>query len=116
MPRAPRRCPGGNGTCTERIRPPAKYCPEHTKEWMWRHKTASSANTQQREYRRIHDQILERDHHQCQIRYEGRCTGVGDTVDHIRPAAHGGSNHPSNLRAACRPCNEHEGRTEDRKW
>lgn len=112
MPRAPRRCPGGNGTCTERIRPPAKYCAEHTVSW--RTKTASSENAQTPEWRRIQPKILDRDGHRCQIRYEGRCIGTATTVDHVVPVAHGGTNEPSNLRAACRPCNEHKGRTADR--
>lgn len=114
MPRAPRRCPGAQGTCTNRIHPPAKYCPDHTVNW--RHQTASARNTQTAEWRRIQPLILRRDHYRCQIQYEGRCLGTADTVDHIRAVARGGGNNPENLRAACRPCNEHKGRTEDRRW
>jgi 5-methylcytosine-specific restriction endonuclease McrA len=43
------------------------------------------------------------------------CGHLGDEVhplevDHIRPVAEGGDNHPSNLVSACRPCNREKGR------
>lgn len=47
--------------------------------------------------------ILERDGYRCQIR-RPRCVGLAATVDHIVPAWRGGSDHPSNLQAACGPC------------
>jgi 5-methylcytosine-specific restriction endonuclease McrA len=47
--------------------------------------------------------ILERDGGRCQIGSR-RCVGVASTVDHIKPAWQGGSDHPSNLQAACGPC------------
>ena len=34
-----------------------------------------------------------------------KCIGHATTVDHIIAKAHGGTDHPSNLRAACAPCN-----------
>lgn len=34
-----------------------------------------------------------------------RCTVIATTVDHIIPKRLGGTDHPSNLRAACAPCN-----------
>ena len=40
--------------------------------------------------------------------YGGRCWmcgAVADTIDHVIPLARGGSNHPANLRPACRSCN-----------
>jgi 5-methylcytosine-specific restriction endonuclease McrA len=40
--------------------------------------------------------------------YGGRCRLCGeiaDTIDHVRPLVKGGSNHPANLRPACRSCN-----------
>ena len=115
MPRAPRRCPGGNGTCTERIHPPAKYCTEHTRGWMWRTKTASSQATQDHHFRRIRLEVLDRDHHRCRIQIPGRCTTKATCVDHIVPVERGGARlDPTNLQAACRPCNEHKARTTDR--
>jgi len=47
---------------------------------------------------------LERDHHQCQIRYRDICTGVASEVDHIRPASQGGTDSLTNLQASCPPC------------
>lgn len=45
-------------------------------------------------------EILERDGRIC--RY---CGGSANCVDHIIPVSQRGNNHPSNLAAACRPCN-----------
>ena len=56
-------------------------------------------------WRRIRQQVLERDQHQCQIRQQG-CTRIATTVDHIQPLALGGEWYePTNLRAACSYCN-----------
>ena len=53
----------------------------------------------------VRKQILARDRHECQIRLPG-CTHTATTVDHITPIAWGGEWYePSNLRAACAPCN-----------
>lgn len=59
--------------------------------------------------------LYERDNFVCQIAGP-RCLGdmsalyaAGNrqlvTLDHIIPSSRGGSNHPSNLRTACKPCN-----------
>jgi len=55
-------------------------------------------------WKRIRKRILERDGHECQIGLPG-CRREAGTVDHIVPHALGGGDEPSNLRAACRPCN-----------
>lgn len=52
----------------------------------------------------LRHQILERDGHLCQINGP-RCKTKANTVDHITPLAHGGTQDPSNLRAACSTCN-----------
>lgn len=44
--------------------------------------------------------ILDRDHHQCQLRYPD-CTHHATEVDHVTP---GDNHHPANLQAACRSC------------
>lgn len=53
------------------------------------------------EWRRLRLQILKRDHRLCQICRERQAT----EVDHIVPKSKGGSDDPSNLQAACDPCN-----------
>jgi len=64
-----------------------------------------SANSSRgRPWRRLQAQILTRDGHRCQMRGP-RCIGHATTVDHIVPKQHGGTDHPSNLRAACTACN-----------
>lgn len=114
MPRAPRRCPGGAGTCTELIinRP---YCPEHTQAWAGP-RTASSRITSTRQWRELEPEILRRDGYACQIRYAGICTGYATVVDKITPAAHRSDLAfvASNLRAACEACNDAKARTADR--
>jgi len=64
-----------------------------------------SANSSRgRPWTRTRAAILARDHHLCQMRGP-RCTIIATTVDHIIPKQHGGTDHPSNLRAACAACN-----------
>ncbi|HVA07219.1 MAG TPA: HNH endonuclease [Acidimicrobiales bacterium] len=54
--------------------------------------------------RRLRFEILRRDGHTC--RYCGAMApDVPLTVDHVIPTALGGSDEPSNLVAACQPCN-----------
>lgn len=45
---------------------------------------------------------------ECMVRLPG-CTGRATTRDHITPVAQGGTDAPSNLRPACRPCNSKRG-------
>jgi hypothetical protein len=54
--------------------------------------------------RRLRFEILRRDNHAC--RYCGRnAPDIRLTVDHVTPVALGGTDHPSNLAAACEECN-----------
>ncbi|MGH9252819.1 MAG: HNH endonuclease [Acidimicrobiales bacterium] len=46
----------------------------------------------------------------CAIRIDGVCTLWATTVDHIIPVSEGGTDHPSNLRPACRECNSSRAR------
>ena len=55
-------------------------------------------------WRRTRLTVLERDHHECQIRGP-RCSGRATQVDHIIPKCDGGDENLDNLRAACQPCN-----------
>jgi 5-methylcytosine-specific restriction endonuclease McrA len=113
MPRAPRRCSGDNGNCINLIRN-ARHCPDHTVAWKGP-RTASSRATSTWEWQQLRTEILERDGYQCQIAYEGICTGYATTVDKNRPAAQRPdlAYDRENLQAACDPCNEHKARTID---
>ena len=61
----------------------------------------------------IRPTILARDGYRCQIRELGVCANLSGEpmsprcleVDHKTPVEAGGSDHPANLRASCRPCN-----------
>jgi 5-methylcytosine-specific restriction endonuclease McrA len=62
--------------------------------------------------RPVRKRVLERDGHQCQLRYEGVCTGHADEVDHVINVASvlrtGGTREqaddPINLTSSCGPC------------
>jgi 5-methylcytosine-specific restriction endonuclease McrA len=51
-------------------------------------------------WRRIRARILARDGYRC-----WHCGGIADQVDHLLPRSRGGGDEPSNLVAACQPCN-----------
>ena len=56
-------------------------------------------------YRRLRLAVLDRDGWLCQIRGP-RCTRAATVVDHVVSRVDGGAVFdPSNMRAACRPCN-----------
>lgn len=114
MPRAQRRCPGDNGNCIELIRN-RRYCDEHTIAWEGE-RTASSRVTSTSEWKRFRAFILDRDHHRCQLRYPSICTGHATVVDKRTPAARRPdlALNPDNAQGACRPCNDHKARTEDK--
>ena len=40
----------------------------------------------------------------CRLQLDG-CTGHATHVDHVVPVRYGGTDHPSNLQAACANCN-----------
>lgn len=56
------------------------------------------------EWLTVRQMVLVRDQYLCQLRGP-RCLGAADRVDHYVPRSKGGSNHPSNLYAACNLCN-----------
>lgn len=51
-------------------------------------------------WRPLRDAILARDGYRCFY-----CGGLATTADHVMPKALGGTDDPSNLVAACLPCN-----------
>lgn len=53
-----------------------------------------------RQWRQIRERILKRDRFTCHY-----CGGPAGTVDHVIPKAKGGTDHPTNLVAACARCN-----------
>jgi 5-methylcytosine-specific restriction endonuclease McrA len=44
----------------------------------------------------------------CQLRLKP-CLEIADTVDHVIPRCRGGQDIPTNLQAACAPCNALKG-------
>lgn len=65
-------------------------------------------------WRRLKDRVV-REEPTCRLQFEGICTMVSTTADHIRPV----STHPelalvrSNCRGACKPCNDARGTVPD---
>lgn len=102
MPRPLRKCLD----CPELTRNPKGRC----RPCQQRHDHKHNTQTQRQAYmdpayKRIRAAVR-------QGRY-GPCTACGDTndltVDHIKPLAQGGTNHPSNLVVLCRACNSRKG-------
>ncbi|MBX8687665.1 HNH endonuclease [Mycobacterium sp. 20091114027_K0903767] len=108
------QCPARD--CDELIVGSQRYCEGHDQPWKGP-RTASSHTVSTAAWKKIRAGILARDNYYCQIQDPRRCLGRATTVDKIIPA----SRRPdlaldaTNLRAACRPCNEHKGRTTDRQ-
>lgn len=113
MPRAPKPC-GIKGCKT--IVPNGTRCPLHANGWKQGPRTASSQVTTTWAWQQLTPKVLERDHHQCQIRYPGHCTGRATVVDKIEPASRRPdlAYDPSNHQAACQPCNDHKALTVDK--
>lgn len=111
MPRAPRICT--HAGCTTLVR--TGRCTQHQPPPWQGPRTASSKITSTRAWRTLAAQVLTDDHHQCRINTPGTCIGHATVVDKIIPAAR----RPdlawdrTNLRAACKPCNDHKARTTD---
>lgn len=113
MPRAPRKCPVQG--CEELIRN-ARYCEQHTREKSWSGpRTESSKATSTTRWKKLRRQVLDRDGHLCQIQTPGICTVRATHVDKVRAAARGGDVDLANLRASCASCNQHKGRTADKR-
>jgi 5-methylcytosine-specific restriction protein A len=60
-----------------------------------------------RRWARLRAAVLKRDQYTCRLRYPG-CRIRATEVDHIVPAALGGSDDLSNLAAVCTPCHRHK--------
>ena len=86
-------CLGGCGRVIQR----GSHCPR-----------CKPRNGSTRQLRVTRERVLERDGYVCQVpvRAGGRiCGEYADHADHITPVDAGGSDHESNLRAACANCN-----------
>lgn len=103
-PRAPKLC--GNATCNELVPAGQRFCPMcDTGSWSTGNKqNPSKSRSAEGKWRKTRKRILSRDSHQCQIRFVGICIGLASEADHIIPTSEGGTDHDSNLQAACRPC------------
>lgn len=114
MPRAPRRCPGDKHTCPNLVTH-TTHCPDHTRIWP-KTQSPSSKHAHSWAWQKLAKSIKERDKHQCQINGP-YCIGYATTVDHILPVSQRPdlADDPTNLRASCRPCNDHKGHTTDRR-
>jgi HNH endonuclease len=62
-----------------------------------------------RKWKTLWQYIMWRDERQCQIRTKGICITVATQVDHVVAVFRFGRSIPSNLQAACQPCNRLKG-------
>ncbi|XES82777.1 HNH endonuclease [Franconibacter pulveris] len=113
MPAAiPRACRkrGCSGTTTDR----SGYCEAHRNEGWQQHQRGLSRH--QRGYGNkweiIRARILKRDRHICQACLRNGRPRPAETVDHIIPKAHGGTDDEANLEALCWPCHKRKTATE----
>lgn len=105
MPSAiPRACRkrGCSGTTTDR----SGYCEAHRNEGWQQHQRGLSRH--QRGYGNkweiIRARILKRDRHICQACLRNGRPRPAETVDHIIPKAHGGTDDDRNLESLCYSC------------
>ena len=97
----PCRAPGCGATTTERH----GYCEQHASLAIgWNQRRPGKSGRGGRPWRRLRDQILQRDRHLCQnCKRKGVVTPAYE-VDHIVNIESGGTNAASNLEAICRAC------------
>jgi 5-methylcytosine-specific restriction protein A len=100
--RAPKLC--GNPECGAMVPAGVRYCSECDQPWKGSHPPTHNSRSADAKWRKLRRFILKRDNHRCQIRFVGTCIGVATEVDHKLRVTLGGTDHPSNLQAACRPC------------
>jgi HNH endonuclease len=90
--------------------PAGQRCPEHRHGWG-----KGNPRTNTRAHRNRRERILQRDHHQCQIRYEGICIGHATIADHVLALALGGQDTDDAMQAACAPCHNRKSSIEGHK-
>ncbi|EGT4238744.1 HNH endonuclease [Cronobacter sakazakii] len=112
IPRACRKrgCPG---TTTDR----SGFCEAHRNEGWQQYQRGQSRH--QRGYGSKWDiirvRILKRDRYICQECLRNGRPRPAETVDHIIPKAHGGTDNDSNLQALCWPCHKRKTSRENTK-
>lgn len=82
-------------------------CPEHAAAFVRRRSAARGTRQEQgygNDWLRLSRMVIERDGGVCHY-----CGAPATTADHVIPKSKGGPSHPSNLVAACRPCNSKRG-------
>ena len=98
MARAPKVC--GHHQCANLVPAGTTYCAEHERQRGWRRNTGVT-RTDTAAHRARRQRVLARDRHECQLRYDGICTGTAAVCDHIVALAEGGSDTDANCQAAC---------------
>ncbi|TNE75072.1 MAG: HNH endonuclease [Gammaproteobacteria bacterium] len=92
--------------CTRTTREKHGYCDEHIDQARSWTRGRAGRGRGGRPWRRLRDQVLERDQFLCQpCKREGRVT-PGNEVDHIIPEAEGGHTVANNLEATCHHCHK----------
>jgi len=102
--RSPRPCRAK--LCRNLTREKHGYCEEHAdlaKAWT---RGRAGQGRGGRPWRRLREQVLQRDRYLCQEHKRQGKAVPATTVDHIKPKAEGGTDAASNLESLCGPCHE----------
>ena len=91
MSRAPKVC--AEPDCVQLTRG-APRCPAHTKTSRWPNRQYPRTSRAGHQARRL--RVLDRDQHQCQLRYADICVGTATICDHIVALALGGNDTDEN--------------------
>lgn len=97
--------------CRKLTREKHGYCEEHAdlaKAWT---RGRAGRGRGGRPWRRLRDQVMERDRYLCQPCHRKARAMPASAVDHIIPEAEGGTTTPGNLEAICGSC--HQAKTQD---
>lgn len=90
------------------------FCEKHRKQHGWYAGGRSDKRGYGGEWRKLREEVLDRDQGLCQeCKRQGRIM-PGTDVDHIVPKAQGGSDSLSNLQVLCRECHRLKTKREKR--
>lgn len=90
------------------------FCEKHRKQHGWYARGRSDKRGYGGEWRKLREEVLDRDQGLCQeCRRQGRIT-PGTDVDHIVPKSQGGSDAMTNLQVLCRDCHKRKTSRENR--